>query len=419
MQSMKFITTSIFILLSFITHGQTKRVLFLGNSYTYVNNLPQLIADVAASNGDSLIHDSNTPGGYTLQGHSTNTTSLNKIMQGNWDFVIMQEQSQRPSFPLSQVQSDVFPYAQYLDSVINANNTCVETMFYMTWGRKNGDSGNCLSWPPVCTYSGMDSLLRLRYMMMADMNDAVVSPVGSVWRYIRNHYPNIDLYSPDESHPSAAGSYAAACSFYAAIFRKDPTQITFDFSLNATDAANIRTAAKEVVIDSLAQWFISTYDLTSAFSNVNQSGLTYQFTNMSQNATGQIWNFISATDTSANPDFTFPGPGSYTVQLTTFNACDTVISSQVIIVTATSLADFSSNENVNIYPNPASSFIYLDLNSFNKPSVIFYNIYGEVVVEIKTYEADKIDISFWDNGVYFMKLEGPNYLIYRKIIISK
>jgi hypothetical protein len=52
------------------------KVLFLGNSYTGVNNLPQMIANVALSVGDRLIFDSNTPGGYTLQGHSTNTTSL-------------------------------------------------------------------------------------------------------------------------------------------------------------------------------------------------------------------------------------------------------------------------------------------------------------------------------------------------------
>jgi len=57
-------------------NAQTKEVLFLGNSYTGVNNLPQLIADVALSAGDTLIHDKNTPGGYTLEAHTTNATTL-------------------------------------------------------------------------------------------------------------------------------------------------------------------------------------------------------------------------------------------------------------------------------------------------------------------------------------------------------
>ncbi|MFM9004523.1 MAG: hypothetical protein ACKOSR_03320, partial [Flavobacteriales bacterium] len=80
----------------------TKRVLFLGNSYTSVNNLPAMTQACALSAGDSLIIDSNTPGGYTFEGHSTNAISLQKIALGNWDFVVLQEQSQRPSFPIEQ-----------------------------------------------------------------------------------------------------------------------------------------------------------------------------------------------------------------------------------------------------------------------------------------------------------------------------
>ena len=96
-----------------------KRVLFLGNSYTYVNNLPQLFADVAHSAGDSVIFDSNAIGGYTLQNHSTDATSLAKIMAGGWNMVVLQEQSQMPSFPIAQVQSSVYPYARQLDSLIH------------------------------------------------------------------------------------------------------------------------------------------------------------------------------------------------------------------------------------------------------------------------------------------------------------
>ena len=212
-----------------------------------------MVADVALSVGDTLIFDSNTPGGYTLEAHSTNITSLNKIKAGNWDYVVLQEQSQRPSLPIEEVMADVFPYAHILDSIINATNSCGETVFYMTWGRKNGDASNCNIWPPVCTYQGMDSLLNLRYRMLADSNDAILSPVGAVWHYIRDQYPTIELYQQDESHPSVAGSYAAACSFYSALFRKDPIQVTFNPSLPLTDAANIRTAAKLIVYDSLME----------------------------------------------------------------------------------------------------------------------------------------------------------------------
>lgn len=71
-------------------------------------------------------------------------------------------------------------------------------------GKKEGDAGNCPFWPPVCTYSGMDSLLNLRYRMMAEDNDALLSPVGQVWHYIRDNHPEIELYNADMSHPSSA-----------------------------------------------------------------------------------------------------------------------------------------------------------------------------------------------------------------------
>lgn len=236
-------------------------VLFLGNSYTAYNNLPQLVADCAASTNRMVNVQSNTPGGYTFQGHSTNNTSIELISQGDWDFVVLQEQSQLPSFPDFQVSQDVYPYASKLNDTILYFNECAETVFYMTWGRENGDSQNCANWPPVCTYEGMDDLLNERYRQMAEDNEAIISPVGAVWRNIRTNYPDLDLYASDGSHPSAEGSYAAAVAFYTVLFREDPTEITFDFSVAAEEAAIIRQVVKEVVYNHLlAEWHVGEYD---------------------------------------------------------------------------------------------------------------------------------------------------------------
>ena len=123
---MKFLKTVILPLTLFCTYlntsATTMRVLFLGNSYVAVNDLPQIVADIATSNNDTLIFDSYTPGGYTLQNHFNDANSIALINQGNWDYVVLQEQSQLPSFPLGQVQISVYPYAHKLDSVINASN---------------------------------------------------------------------------------------------------------------------------------------------------------------------------------------------------------------------------------------------------------------------------------------------------------
>jgi hypothetical protein len=250
--------TILFLLVCSLAFGQsqTKKVLFLGNSYTYVNNLPQMIVDVANSTGDVLIFDNNTIGGYKLIEHSTNTVSVNKIKTGGWDYVVLQEQSQIPAIDYDQFYNGAFP----LNTLVKQYNPCSETMLYMTWGRKNGDPLNCPYIPEMCTYNGMDSLLSLAYKQMALDINGIISPVGAVRKYLRENYPNINLYQSDESHPSVEGTYAAACCFYAAVFRKDPTLISFNPSITTTDAANIRNAAKLITYDSLLNWHIGEYD---------------------------------------------------------------------------------------------------------------------------------------------------------------
>ena len=258
----KICVLSLFLILIQLTlaQGENKRVLFIGNSYTDVNNLPQLIQLAAESTGDCIDYRSNTPGGCTFQEHCSNQ-SMELIRQGGWDIVVLQEQSQLPSFPLSQVQNECFPYAQQLVDSIYAINPDGEAMFYMTWGRENGDPINANVFPPLATYEGMDSLLYERYMYMARTFDASVCPVGRVWRYLRAN-TDIRLYSGDGSHPSLQGSYAAACAFYSLIFRRSPLSITYNPGIEEREAQTIRNAVQTVVFDTLSFWLRQTPDTT-------------------------------------------------------------------------------------------------------------------------------------------------------------
>ena len=76
-----FILFLLFISFAITSKAQFKKInaLFLGNSYTYVNNLPQLIKDIALANGDTLVFDSNCPGGHTFNNHFNNATSISNF----------------------------------------------------------------------------------------------------------------------------------------------------------------------------------------------------------------------------------------------------------------------------------------------------------------------------------------------------
>lgn len=294
--------------------------------------------------GDTLIYDENNVGGYTMQGHSTDATSISKIYAQPWDIVVLQEQSQRPAFDPSQVASDTYPYARKLDSLIRDHRPCSETMFFMTWGYKNGDASNCASYPPICTYSGMQQRLRESYLQMAQDNGGIVSPVGAAWKLMRDSFSTIDLYSPDQSHPSLNGSYLAAAVFYASIFHKSPIASTFTAGINSTDAGNMKRIAAKVVLDSFSKW--NQYgNYTYAHFNKAVSANTATFTNASANASNYYWTFgDGGNSTTVNPSHTYISPGKYYVTFTASNICFSETKRDSVLIGVTGIPNAAMND---------------------------------------------------------------------------
>ncbi|MFW5658791.1 MAG: hypothetical protein ACOCZ8_02300, partial [Bacteroidota bacterium] len=131
----------IFLTLSFLlstAHAQndTTRLLFLGNSLTFGNDIPGLVQALADSGGVAMYYEQSTPGGEILESHaSSNTTSLNKLAAGDWDYVILQEQSQVPLMPWWRY-NNMYPAIRDIDNVNRAN--CSRTVLFQTYARKNG-----------------------------------------------------------------------------------------------------------------------------------------------------------------------------------------------------------------------------------------------------------------------------------------
>ncbi len=345
--------------LSFSTtlHSQDSiSVLFIGNSYTYVNDLPIMTSNLATSLGKTITVDSKTNGGYTFQNHTTDALTFSKIHAKPWDVVIIQGQSQEPSFPDSQVNSSTLPYAVKLADSVYASNFCSNVMYFMTWGRKDGDP----QWSEINTFEKMNTRLYNAYMRIADSSEkAMVSPVGSVWAYVRQNHPTIDLYSGDGSHPSLAGTYLSACVFYTALFRGATTGAPYLGGLDATTAGILQTAADHV-LDSLQKFKLHPVsEPTQADFEFSQSGATIQFTNESSRATSYSWDFGDLNSSTAeNPSHTYTNNGTYTVELTATSSCNSsTISKQLLVTTAglkeedVSLIEIKKhNEGIHILP---------------------------------------------------------------------
>jgi hypothetical protein len=306
----------------------TKKVCFLGNSYTYYNDMPQIVADMATAEGNTLVKDQYTSGGFTLQMHSTNGISMNKISADTWDYVVLQDQSQLPSFPWWQVEQDVLPYAAQLCDSIRAANECAIPLFFNTWGRRDGDS----QWDSINTFDKMNQRLINAYGHMADVNTGKRAPVAVGFNHVDDDTAPVvthtDLYAGDGSHPSEQGSYLTACIFYEMIFETTCIGNThISTGVSGAEATYLQNVAHHVVndVDSVQ------FDFTQPFASFSYStsGFDVTFTNESEHAFEYSWDFGDGSNSmDENPSHDYGTGGIYDVTLTSTycgNSSDTTI----------------------------------------------------------------------------------------------
>jgi hypothetical protein len=237
----------------FIYSQEGIKVLFVGNSYTYVNDLPNVVKELATSQNKTIETTEFHTGGAQFSTHWNNQSLINTIEQGGFDFMVLQGQSQEVAFPQSQFYSEVYPYAKSLDSLFKVYNHNGKVAFFMTWGYRYGDAANCPYYPPYCNYWSMTQELYNNYRQMAFDFNSMVSPIGAAWRYSIILDSNFVLHSSDNSHPSIKGTYLAACVLYSTLFM-DSVNSGYYNVLSAADAQRLQQISNTIVFDSLSSW---------------------------------------------------------------------------------------------------------------------------------------------------------------------
>ena len=215
------------------------RVLFLGNSYTYVNDLPGTFARLAASGGHTVATDSVAFGGATLADVLASGDRRQRMASTHWSFIVLQEQSQIPSSPQLRDQ-DMYPAARSL--VGQAQAAGALPVLFETWAHRDG-------WPEagIATYTQMQTQIDAAYEGLARELRVADAPVGRAWAVVHSADPGLTLWVDDGSHPTPAGTYLAACVFYATIFHADPTGLSFTDGLSDGDARYLQTIAEQAV----------------------------------------------------------------------------------------------------------------------------------------------------------------------------
>ncbi|MGL1934021.1 MAG: carbohydrate-binding protein [Fibrobacterales bacterium] len=178
-----------------------QRALFVGNSYTFYNNMPELVEAMVRSEGYEVdIERSTKPGAWwDFHDDASEAVTLNLIEKGNYDVVIIQNNSK------SSLDAERFlSHGAVLVDAIKASGA--RALLYMTWGRE--------------VYNAADGIdqdtISAMYQALAIQESIAAVPVGEIWQGVRDADAALgnDLFTDDGSHPSALGSYFIAMTFF-------------------------------------------------------------------------------------------------------------------------------------------------------------------------------------------------------------
>lgn len=408
----KILLLTLSILSNHIFSQDSLSVLFIGNSYTYVNDLPTVVNNLTTSLGDKLTVDSRTQGGATFANHVSNASTYTSIHSKPWDFVVIQGQSQELAFPTSQVNSDSEPYIEILADSIHASKYCSQVMIYMTWGRQVGDP----QWDSISTYNGMQERLTNTAVRMADSIDASVSAAGVAWKYVRDNYPSINLYSGDGSHPSFEGTYLTACTFYCSLFRKSSVGASYIGTLDATTAGILQAAADLTVLDSLERWNLHALsDQTIADFTYTINASNVSFNNTSIHGTTYHWDFGDGqVSTEENPIHSYLLNNTYDVQLIATDSCDSDTTTYQVVINNLGIHSLS-NDNF-VFKNLNNNQYKIENKLKEEVEISIINMNGKQMNSSILNQNDIIDLNTFDKGIYLIKIQNNSTLHSYKVV---
>lgn len=197
----------LFLVLCFNAGGQTDlvktrkitQILFVGNSLTYTNDLPGLVAVIAKKNGVKVSTEMIAYPNYAIEDHWNDGQLQKQIASEKFTYVVVQQG------PSSQAEGRemLFDYGARLSVLCKKHN--VQLVFFMVW-------------PAKANYQTFDGVIK-NYTEVAQKTQSLLCPVGKVWKEHFDTTNDFSYYGPDEFHPSLAGSKVAAQVIFQTLFR--------------------------------------------------------------------------------------------------------------------------------------------------------------------------------------------------------
>ncbi|NQY28422.1 MAG: T9SS type A sorting domain-containing protein [Flavobacteriaceae bacterium] len=389
-------------------------VLFIGNSITYFNNLPQTFEQIADEQGNHVTVAQHTPGGTGFVHHVNNNSLYAKFREKQWDYVILQPGSnESPGF--SYPIAETITRAKRLKDSIIKYSPCASIHYYeISYGIITSSVAS------FNQYLDRQTLIKNNLIQMAGETNIPFAPIGECFKNSMIADDTQFLWGGyGDIHPNAKGSYMAACSFYNSLFKERIENTNVFGGVTEQDAAYLRNQAEETTFNLLDDALITMYTSTANFNYTIDSPTNITFTNTSSNYDTLLWDFgdgITSTSNIVSHEFDFVTNASYTVVLTAYKDCKE--HHKVITVSS----DLLSTENydldknmIMIFPNPTQNMFYVK-GLTGQASVNIYTINGSLVLAQQNYIGTPIDITHLASGVYFVKTFTKNAELTNKLV---
>jgi hypothetical protein len=316
----------LFIIVTTITWCQPMRVLFVGNSYTHYNNMPKIFKDLANSKNINVDVHMSAKSSHTFQMHSERADLYRDIRREKWDYVVLQGFSRELSTDIGTIDTMVIPYVKRIVDSIYHQNPCTTILLYETWGYEQGfpeDSVNM-------SFQLMNDHIHQGYLYLSKLFDFPIVPVGKVWETVKENNLSIQLYQDDLQHPSKYGSYLAACSFYAAIFKQNPNT-TFTDGISPESAKYIQNTSFSIVDQNMTRYLLNR-NMVNVKSTSKDGKYKVECSANFPKAKSIVWNFGNGkTSNLFQTQHSYSRPGTYTITITIQDSCgERVLKKKVI-----------------------------------------------------------------------------------------
>ncbi|HCQ16800.1 MAG: hypothetical protein CMI36_05215 [Owenweeksia sp.] len=409
-----FIAVAILMVSNSTNAQDTTRVLFIGNSFTGANNLPNLFEQLAANAGHHVVIGAHTPGGISVgdirqgnQAHMNNPYVYNLIKGDDWDYLVLQDNQGRFSHPRGK-----FPDPSFQSKVIEGHlrirdsllyyHPCAHMIWFGGFGTKNGLS------PDFTSGVAMIDSIYQNYKFLNDTAHQVIAPIGPAFKRIIAAYPAIDLWGGDATHPSLHGSFLTACVIYTTVFKQSPLLSTYNPGISASHDTLLKTVGYQTTLDSLN--FTGLDSITPLISRSNDTLVITGYPQCS-------WFYNDAPYPSANCTAIMDQVGRYSAIVTDSKGC-------MFKAWEYELASSNVNyeqlplESMAVYPNPGTGKFKLKLSEPGTAFSYILTTSGGKIIDRQdlNLESVVIDLTNHPKGLYILQVNVKGALITKKIL---